>query len=328
MVAWIYLVPASSENIATSLDRALPVERLTGYLSKADIGEIQARGGAEGIRCWAMTLGKRSEFDRMEPGDEVLFSESGTGLVTRYAQVTYKVENKALGDSLWPYVPGNPWEFIYFLRNVQTIRVPKSKVVVALTYSPTFEIAGATRVRADRLAQFTAQHGTMAKWLGVAPVPGEPAPEEPAPEESPDLDFGQAPNDDPAARQTYARRVRRGQPKFRQNLLRCFNGQCVVTRTNVDAVLEASHIDPHSTSGLNHTDNGLLLRSDIHALFDDDLLRIDPDTLSVVVDASLKDTIYWDLNGRQLFSRTSITEQRYALLRARWQRREPGPVEI
>jgi predicted restriction endonuclease len=102
----------------------------------------------------------------------------------------------------------------------------------------------------------------------------------------------------------------------------------VVTRTNVDAVLEASHIDPHSTSGLNHTDNGLLLRSDIHALFDDDLLRIDPDTLSVVVDASLKDTIYWDLNGRQLFSRTSITEQRYALLRARWQRREPGPVEI
>jgi hypothetical protein len=141
------------------------------------------------------------------------------------------------------------------------------------------------------------------------------------------MEFQQAPNDDIASLQTFARRVRRGQRKLRENLLRCFNGKCLVTGTNVESVLEACHIDPHCTSGLNHTDNGLLLRSDIHALFDDDLLCIDPETLSVVVDSSLKDTIYWELNGRQLFDRPSVKEQRYALLRARWQRRQPKTVK-
>jgi hypothetical protein len=313
----LYLVPATSENLKTSIDHEPPVDKLSRFLSAADMKEIRARGGADGIRCWAMTVGKRRAFEQMEPGDEVLFAETSTGRFTRYAQVTYKVENRALGEELWSFQGGNPWEFIYFLRNVRRIDRPKREVVVALTYEPTFEVAGATRVREDRLSHFTGQHGTMATWLGLSLINDE---RRTAPKPTYG-DFGQAPDDDVNELQMFALKVRRGQSRFRKNLLRHFKGKCPITATDVEAVLEAAHINPHSASGLNHTDNGLLLRADIHALFDDDLICIDPETLYVVVSPSLKGTIYWDLNGHQVFRRSEVTEQRFALLRARWARR-------
>lgn len=42
-------------------------------------------------------------------------------------------------------------------------------------------------------------------------------------------------------------------------------------------VLEASHIMPYSDGGLNRTENGLLLRSDLHTLFDLGYVTITPD---------------------------------------------------
>ncbi len=64
--------------------------------------------------------------------------------------------------------------------------------------------------------------------------------------------------------------------------------------------MEAAHIEEHSKSGLNSLGNGLLLRSDLHALFDEGLLRIDPEQQVVVLAEGLRDTPYWELNGRRL----------------------------
>ncbi len=47
------------------------------------------------------------------------------------------------------------------------------------------------------------------------------------------------------------------------------------------AVLEAAHIKPYRGDDDNHPENGLLLRADIHTLFDLDLLGIEPDGLRV-----------------------------------------------
>jgi putative restriction endonuclease len=46
-------------------------------------------------------------------------------------------------------------------------------------------------------------------------------------------------------------------------------------------VLEAAHIRPHRGQRDNHPENGLLLRADLHTLFDLDLLGIEPSTLTV-----------------------------------------------
>ena len=72
-------------------------------------------------------------------------------------------------------------------------------------------------------------------------------------------------------------KTRRGQSVFRDRLMMAYGRQCVITRCRVEGLLEAAHITPHS----EHTDydvsNGLLLRSDIHTLFDLNMFGIDAD---------------------------------------------------
>jgi hypothetical protein len=132
-------------------------------------------------------------------------------------------------------------------------------------------------------------------------------------------DFGEAPDDDPAKLARFARRVRRGQPVFRRNLLRLYGERCAISGWAPGAVLEAAHILLHAESGLNHRDNGLLLRSDLHDLFDEGLLRIDPESLRVVLNPALAETPYWELHGVALRPRLDGSHPSREYLRRRWE---------
>lgn len=70
-------------------------------------------------------------------------------------------------------------------------------------------------------------------------------------------------------------RTRRGQDKFRESLLSEFNNTCCVTGSTVISVLEAAHIISHSDETNYKVTNGLLLRADIHTLFDLNLIGVD-----------------------------------------------------
>lgn len=94
-------------------------------------------------------------------------------------------------------------------------------------------------------------------------------------------------------------RERRGQQHFRDVLRERHGDRCLVTGCTVLAVLEAAHIKPYRGEQDNHPENGLLLRSDIHTLFDLDLLGIAPDRLQVELHPSLR-TEYGDLAGLHL----------------------------
>jgi hypothetical protein len=57
-------------------------------------------------------------------------------------------------------------------------------------------------------------------------------------------------------------------------LIKIFH-KCVVTDTEIEDLLEAAHIIPHAEGANYHESNGLLLRADIHTLYDLNLLSID-----------------------------------------------------
>jgi hypothetical protein len=69
---------------------------------------------------------------------------------------------------------------------------------------------------------------------------------------------------------------RRGQPQFRQKLITAYAGRCAMTGCAVPDILEAAHIKPYMGDHSNHVTNGLLLRADVHTLFDLGLVRIHP----------------------------------------------------
>jgi hypothetical protein len=89
---------------------------------------------------------------------------------------------------------------------------------------------------------------------------------------------------------------RRGQPAFRRRLMAAYGGACAVTGETAEAVLEAAHISPFSESLSNDVSNGLLLRADVHTLFDLHLIAIDPSG-RLEVAPQLAETAYAGLDG-------------------------------
>ncbi len=93
---------------------------------------------------------------------------------------------------------------------------------------------------------------------------------------------------------------RRGQSHFRRKLLAAYDSRCAVTSCDAEAALEASHIFAYCGPQSNHPSNGILLRADIHTLFDLDLLGFDPDGMTVIVGDVLRGTAYDELDGKRI----------------------------
>lgn len=87
--------------------------------------------------------------------------------------------------------------------------------------------------------------------------------------------------------------VREGQRDFRTSVVDNYYGSCCITRSAVKEVLEAAHISPYSGSHSNRLENSLCLRVDIHRLFDNFLLIIDPETSVVRLGDIVKSDCYY-----------------------------------
>lgn len=94
--------------------------------------------------------------------------------------------------------------------------------------------------------------------------------------------------------------LRRGQRAFRNQLLLAYTSKCAMTGCGIVDILEAAHISPYNGPKTNHVSNGLLLRPDIHTLFDLGLIAIDPNNFTTITSHSLINTEYERLEGRKI----------------------------
>jgi hypothetical protein len=76
---------------------------------------------------------------------------------------------------------------------------------------------------------------------------------------------------------------RLGQAAFRDALMDAYGGRCAISGCSIDECLSAAHILDYSKSECQEVWNGILLRADIHLLFDRHVLRIFPGNPPVVV---------------------------------------------
>lgn len=98
--------------------------------------------------------------------------------------------------------------------------------------------------------------------------------------------------------EAYLTRGRLGQGAFRVLVTDAYQRRCAVTGERTLPVLEAAHIKPYALSGPHRVSNGILLRSDLHKLFDLGYVTVTPE-LRLEVSRRLK--AEWE-NGREYYA--------------------------
>jgi putative restriction endonuclease len=98
---------------------------------------------------------------------------------------------------------------------------------------------------------------------------------------------------------------RLGQGSFRALVTDAYQYRCAITLERTLPVLQAAHIRPYSEDGTHELSNGLLLRSDLHTLFDLKYMTIDPNDKRVIVSRRIREEFengraYYELMGRRL----------------------------
>ena len=101
-------------------------------------------------------------------------------------------------------------------------------------------------------------------------------------------------------------KVRLGQDAFRLMVTEAYSRKCAITSEKTLPVLEAAHIKQYAKSGPNFISNGILLRADIHKLFDGGYITINNE-LKVVVSKRIREEFdngkeYYKYHGNSLAS--------------------------
>jgi putative restriction endonuclease len=89
---------------------------------------------------------------------------------------------------------------------------------------------------------------------------------------------------------------RKGQGNFRAIITTAYSNKCCISNETTPELLEAAHIQPYFDENSNHVKNGLLLRVDLHKLYDNGLLYID-ETFKIHISPEVKSEYYQKLNG-------------------------------
>jgi putative restriction endonuclease len=97
------------------------------------------------------------------------------------------------------------------------------------------------------------------------------------PDDASEIGFGEPwQDDDPVFGESRLTPYRLRQHAFQAVVSTAYHGRCAITGSKIRPALHAAHILPVTNGGKNRLDNGLLLRSDVHAMFDGGYLGVDP----------------------------------------------------
>ena len=108
-------------------------------------------------------------------------------------------------------------------------------------------------------------------------------------------------------------RPRLGQGAFRVLVTEIYQRRCAVTREQTLPALEAAHIRPYAEGGDHDARNGLLLRRDIHSLFDAGYVTVTPGH-HFEVSGRIKEEFengrdYYGLHGKSIYVPNSVAQK-------------------
>ncbi|MFD9357986.1 HNH endonuclease [Streptomyces sp. NPDC060031] len=118
-------------------------------------------------------------------------------------------------------------------------------------------------------------------------------------------------------------RTRQGQPAFRKQLLKDHGEVCAFTGPTPAAALQAAHLYSFADAGEHRDWGGLLMRADVHSLFDRGQITVNPDTGCIEIAEDLhRYPVYFSLHGAT--PAITLRPEHEAWLAAHWRSHAPA----
>jgi len=135
----IFLAPRSNEtsnkNFKSTILAGVPYEFLEPYL---DEQEKQIIESLTVVRVWGNKESLRSRWEKMQPGDVILFY--GKGVFYYSARVLLTKFNPELARELWgPDEEGRLWSCLFFVSKPKDIKIPIKVIQELAEYEPTWD---------------------------------------------------------------------------------------------------------------------------------------------------------------------------------------------
>jgi len=304
----IYVFTAGNADARSHLNDSIidpiPLRTILDYIPSEQHQLIRnVEKEASGLYAWGAVDGIKNKpcWESLSAGDYIL-----TGYSNQYhfvSRVIWKTRNEAAARAVWGSTKdGNTWEFMYFLTKPQKVEIPYSELTPELnsTYRGFW---GFNEARIDAIRE---AYGSVDTFIGERFGTDTSRPNTPQAElellgatAEADEGFNPATIEDSREKTVQAIFHRQGQPAFRRRLLAAYKKRCAITGCDVPQALEAAHIVGYKGLETNAVCNGILMRADIHTLFDLRLLSINGD-YKVELDESLGGSLYSAYEGKEI----------------------------
>ncbi len=307
---FIASIDSQSDRVDVERSVAAPIERQQIIRSFSDatypeLIDIERRG--HGFFAWGLrgTPGNIQNWFEMGVGDFILLRDNDS--FRHYAKVLGRYENARAARAIWGgETPDEEVrEYLFFLSEPVSLGLPIAELAEYLAVEP----AEFTCVPAEAMDRIDADFGGVERFARrrlLNTAAGGPILDMSGMIRVSERDMAKLqafePQNSKDGRQAMVDTIikRRGHPSFRHALLEAYEYRCAITNFNAIDALEATCIVPYRGKLTHDPSNGLLLRADIHTLFDLGKMAIDTGTMSVVMTDDLMQTSYRILAGRPL----------------------------
>jgi hypothetical protein len=268
---------------------------------------IEIERHARGFFAWGLPPSEAhiENWFRMGKGDYVLIGYKGA--YRHYGKVLGRYQNERAARAIWgeDLAEGELRQYLFFL----TEPIPLGQPYNALADYLPEELAEFERIDDDTVRRIESEFGSVERFIRrrlLNSSAGGPMLDISGMIQLSERELARLQTFDPESGKAGRNQViesiirRRGHPSFRQQLLAAYEYRCAITNFNALDTLEAAYIIPYRGKFTHHPSNGLLMRADLHTLFDLGKIAIDTRNMTVILADELAESSYKILRGRPL----------------------------
>ena len=160
--------PDAQQHYRDTMESPVALSRIQPHVSASVMADLTTSGSGGGVRVWGVTPSGESKWNRIQPGDLVLFA--GHGRFFASAQVIATAHSWGLADDLWgDDDDGRRWEFTYSTTPPRVRTSPTRSSTPLLDTNPTTSHAASACWTRTVVACTWPPLKTTSQWLNTPP---------------------------------------------------------------------------------------------------------------------------------------------------------------